>query len=191
MRGWAARARRQARNRTCPRGRRSGCRLSVSPAAVAIADNEASVRCQGGRSGWVTTPSGWRRLALSCPSGGQKDGEEKHARPGPALGDAFERKGRVAGRQMGEEAEGDEVIDMGRQAGKGEGGVFDQVSLGQTVRIGQFDCAAAQHQGAAGIGCVVMAGVKVRHRLAAQPQRPRADIEKPMAGLHPMRREQR
>jgi hypothetical protein len=133
-------------------------------------------------------------LAQACallPLGGEKDGEKKDARRGPALRDAGQRRGGLAGRQMGKDAKGDQVIDMRGQVWEGEIGIFHQMIGGQAFGIGQFHFAAALHQGAACIGAPIMAWVKIRNSLAAKTQRSGTDIEEVVMGLQPARGEQR
>ncbi len=78
---------------------------------------------------------------------------------------------------MREDTEGDGEVDVGRNPRKGESVIGNQLGPGQAVLRREFHLIAPLHQRKAGIGGPVVAGVEEGHRLAPQPQRPRADVK--------------
>ena len=78
---------------------------------------------------------------------------------------------------MGEYCKGDGMGNGVGHAGEVEIGVLNQAVRVQPGRIRDFRLVPAFEQRAGQIGRPIVAGGQVGHRLAAQPQRPRANIE--------------
>ncbi len=117
--------------------------------------------------------------------GRKEQGEEKLLQPRKTLVQGVQCKVQISAGQMREDAPGDGKVDGVGNSRKGKIGILDQMPQGQARRVGEFGVMPALHQGERSVGGPVVADVKIRHRLAAKPQRPGTDVQKTVVRLQP------